>query len=122
MPPNQKNRLIMEAIYYMSIEYRRLPGNSNKAFESIIEFLGPEDEEEDYNEEDEILIQPINTSCEDSLRQEFNFKTKPSRFRQLIDGAEQIFFLEDNKNFHMITEHPRLANMLSTVKTEEQKK
>ena len=68
MPQNQKNRLIMEAIYFISVEYRRLPGNYNKSFEGIIEFMGPEDEEEDYNKEDEPLIHPINTSCEDSLR------------------------------------------------------
>ena len=104
MPQHQKMRLIMEAIFYISVEYRETPGNHNKSFEGIIEFLGPEDEEDDYNKEDEFqLIHPINTSCESPLRHEFQLKTRPARLRQLVDGYDQTYFLEDNLNFELIT-------------------
>lgn len=109
----------MEAIYYISVEYRRMPGNYNKSFVGIVNFLGPEDDEEDYNVEGEPLIHPINTSCEDSIRHEFVYKTKPARLRQLISGVEQTYFLDDDKNFTLITEHPKLMNMLSNAETDQ---
>ena len=37
----------------------------------------------------------------------------------MIDGLDQTFFLENEKNFDVIIEHPKLTNMLHTAETPE---